>query len=82
MRWQRRLKRMNFITPDDAPGAVSDWLLEQPEGAPIILVSHMPLVGELAGFLVEGSPAQGVGFPNRCHRPSLRPRCGQQAVRS
>ncbi|MCA8864990.1 MULTISPECIES: phosphohistidine phosphatase SixA [unclassified Halomonas] len=57
------LETLNFITPDDAPGAVSDWLLEQPEGAPIILVSHMPLVGELVGLLVEGSPAQGVGFP-------------------
>lgn len=57
------LETLNFITPDDAPGPVSDWLLEQPEGAPIILVSHMPLVGELAGLLVEGSPAQGVGFP-------------------
>ncbi|MDQ7727423.1 phosphohistidine phosphatase SixA [Halomonas sp. SpR8] len=57
------LETLDFITPDDSPRAVSDWLLEQPEGAPIILVSHMPLVGELAGLLVEGSPAQGVGFP-------------------
>ncbi|MBR9903762.1 MAG: phosphohistidine phosphatase SixA [Gammaproteobacteria bacterium] len=57
------LETLDFITPDDSPGAVSDWLLEQPEGAPIMLVSHMPLVGELAGLLVEGSPAQGVGFP-------------------
>ncbi|MBT2775164.1 phosphohistidine phosphatase SixA [Halomonas sp. ISL-60] len=54
---------LGFITPDDSPSAVSDWLLEQPEGTPIMLVSHMPLVGELAGLLVEGSPAQGVGFP-------------------
>lgn len=57
------LETLDFITPDDAPSAVSDWLLEQPEGAPIILVSHMPLVGELAGLLVEGRPSQGVGFP-------------------
>ena len=57
------LETLDFITPDDSPGAVSDWLLEQPECEPIMLVSHMPLVGELTGLLVEGSPAQGVGFP-------------------
>ncbi|NYT71667.1 phosphohistidine phosphatase SixA [Halomonas sp. QX-2] len=57
------LETLDFITPDDSPHAVSDWLLEQPEGAPIMLVSHMPLVGDLAGLLVEGSPAQGIGFP-------------------
>lgn len=57
------LATLDFITPDDAPGKVSDWLLEQPEGAPIILVSHMPLVGRLAGLLVEGTPAQAAGFP-------------------
>lgn len=57
------LETLAFITPEDSPRAVSDWLLNQPEGAPIMLVSHMPLVGGLAGLLVEGSPAQGVGFP-------------------
>jgi len=57
------LETLDFITPDDSPSAVSDWLLEQPESAPIMLVSHMPLMGDLAGLLVEGSPAQGVGFP-------------------
>ncbi|WGI26814.1 phosphohistidine phosphatase SixA [Halomonas alkaliantarctica] len=57
------LETLDFITPDDSPQAVSDWLLEQPESAPIMLVSHMPLVGDLAGLLVEGSPAQGIGFP-------------------
>lgn len=58
-----RLETLDFITPDDFPSAVSDWLLEQPEGAPIMLVSHMPLVGDLAGLLVEGATAQGLGFP-------------------
>ena len=57
------LETLDFITPEDSPSAVNDWLLEQPEGAPIMLVSHMPLVGDLAGLLVEGSPAQGIGFP-------------------
>ncbi|WP_235041986.1 phosphohistidine phosphatase SixA [Vreelandella profundi] len=54
---------LDFITPDDAPAAISDWLLEQEDGAPIMLVSHMPLVGNLTSWLVEGSYAQGVGFP-------------------
>lgn len=57
------LETLDFITPDDSPSAVSDWMLAQPEGAPMMLVSHMPLVGDLAGLLVEGSPALGVGFP-------------------
>ncbi|MEA2118318.1 phosphohistidine phosphatase SixA [Halovibrio sp. HP20-50] len=57
------LETLAIITPDDSPSGVSDWLLEQPEGAPIMLVSHMPLVGDLTGLLVEGSAAQGVGFP-------------------
>lgn len=57
------IKTLDFITPDDPPGVVSDWLLEQPEGSPIMLVSHMPLVGDLAGLLVEGALAQGLGFP-------------------
>ena len=58
------LETLEGITPDDSPCAVSDWLLAQPEGdAPIMLVSHMPLVGDLAGLLVEGSSAQGLGFP-------------------
>lgn len=57
------LETLDFITPDDSPSAVSDWLLEQPEGAPMVLVSHMPLVGDLAGLLIEGSPDQGIGFP-------------------
>lgn len=57
------LETLDFITPDDSPHAVSDWLLEQPDGAPIMLVSHMPLVGDVTGLLVEGSTAQGIGFP-------------------
>ena len=57
------LETLDFITPEDSPSAVGDWLLNQPEGAPIMLVSHMPLVGDLAGLLVEGSPSQGIGFP-------------------
>ncbi|WP_339119257.1 phosphohistidine phosphatase SixA [Halomonas sp. BMC6] len=57
------LNTLSFITPEDPPGDVSEWLLNHPFDTPIMLVSHMPLVGDLAGLLVEGAPSQGVGFP-------------------
>lgn len=57
------LNTLPFITPEDPPGDVSEWLLNHPFDTPIMLVSHMPLVGDLAGLLVEGAPSQGVGFP-------------------
>lgn len=37
------------LTPEDSPQALGDWLLEQ-EGD-VIMVSHMPLVGRLTGWL-------------------------------
>ncbi|MFP4262858.1 MAG: phosphohistidine phosphatase SixA [Halomonas sp.] len=57
------VETLSLLTPDDAPGPVSDWLLAQPAGRPLILVSHMPLVGALAGLLVEGRADRGPGFP-------------------
>ena len=57
------LNTLSFITPEDPPSDVSEWLLTHRDDAPIMLVSHMPLVGDLAGLLVEGAPSQGVGFP-------------------
>lgn len=54
---------LSLITPDDPPRAVADWLLEQPQGRPLLLVSHMPLVGALTGLLVEGRVDRGLGFP-------------------
>lgn len=50
------------LTPDDAPAAVIDWLLAEPDDRPLLLVSHMPLVGALTGLLVEGRADRGVGF--------------------
>lgn len=52
-----------IITPDDSPGAVCDWLLDMSDGQPIVLVSHMPLVGLLTGLLVEGRFDRGLAFP-------------------
>lgn len=57
------LDTLDFITPDDSPTVVNDWLLSQPEDAAILLVSHMPLVGELVGVLMESARSRGVGFP-------------------
>ncbi|GKW48450.1 phosphohistidine phosphatase SixA [Halomonas sp. NCCP-2165] len=57
------LETHDGITPDDAPRAVADWLLFQAEGRPLVLVSHMPLVGALTGLLVEGRGGAGPGFP-------------------
>ncbi|NWO06049.1 MAG: phosphohistidine phosphatase SixA [Alteromonadaceae bacterium] len=42
-----------FITPDDDPGKCLDALLEQPLTSPLLIVSHMPLVGALATLLVD-----------------------------
>ncbi|WP_249273199.1 SixA phosphatase family protein [Halomonas sp. BC2] len=57
------LNTLPFITPDDSASDVAEWLMAQQPQGPIMLVSHMPLVGELAGLLIEGSPSQGLGFP-------------------
>ncbi|WP_445000790.1 phosphohistidine phosphatase SixA [Halomonas mongoliensis] len=57
------VETLPIITPDDSPRAVADWLLEQPQGRPLLLVSHMPLVGALTGLLVEGRADRGLGFP-------------------
>ena len=59
----RETEALSLITPDDPPRAVADWLLEQPEGRPLLLVSHMPLVGALTGLLVEGRADRGLAFP-------------------
>ncbi|MFC7367546.1 phosphohistidine phosphatase SixA [Vreelandella zhaodongensis] len=57
------LQTLPLITPDDRPSIVSDWLLRLPDDGPVMLVSHMPMVGELTGLLVDGSTNRGVGFP-------------------
>ncbi|MGJ7458052.1 phosphohistidine phosphatase SixA [Halomonas sp. MA07-2] len=56
------METLPILTPDDNPTAVADWLLTQPGGGPLLLVSHMPLVGALTGLLVEGRVERGPGF--------------------
>lgn len=48
------------ITPDDSPHDVCEWLMTQSE--PMLLVSHMPLVGKLTGVLTEGRAGFGGEF--------------------
>jgi len=50
------------ITPDDSPSAVCDWLMAQPDSDSLLLVSHMPLLGELTGILTRGHAGFGVSF--------------------
>ncbi|WP_251976631.1 phosphohistidine phosphatase SixA [Salinicola avicenniae] len=51
------------ITPDDDLEALVERLTAHETTRPLILVSHMPLVGGLAGRLVDGSPGAGLAFP-------------------
>ncbi|MFV8570975.1 phosphohistidine phosphatase SixA [Marinobacter sp. SBS5] len=48
-----RVHEKSFITPDDDPGRCLDALLENKE-SPLMLVSHMPLVGSLTTLLSDG----------------------------
>ncbi|WP_323750937.1 phosphohistidine phosphatase SixA [Marinobacter sp.] len=47
------MQEKSFITPDDDPGRCLDALLENKE-SPLMLVSHMPLVGSLTTLLSDG----------------------------
>ncbi|MBB3143357.1 phosphohistidine phosphatase SixA [Halomonas organivorans] len=57
------VETLERITPDDSPEAVVEWLLAQDGDRPLLLVSHMPLVGGLTGLLVDGRADRGPGFP-------------------
>ena len=50
----------DFITPDDDPGLCLDALLEA-DSSPLMLVSHMPLVGSLSTLFVDGH-RRGIPF--------------------
>jgi len=52
------------IKPDGDPLATLRWLeqLELPDTATVALVCHMPIVGRLASFFVDGDSSYGTGF--------------------
>ncbi|MDF3919375.1 phosphohistidine phosphatase SixA [Salinicola salarius] len=51
------------VTPDDDVGALIERLTLFDTARPLIVVSHMPLVGLLTGRLTEGRSNAGVMFP-------------------
>ncbi|WP_336366536.1 SixA phosphatase family protein [Marinobacter sp. C2H3] len=55
------LEERGFLTPDDDPGQCLDALLEGAPPSPLMLVSHMPLVGSLSTLLVDGH-RRGIPF--------------------
>ncbi|WP_168016954.1 phosphohistidine phosphatase SixA [Halomonas salinarum] len=59
------VETLPLITPDDPVGPILDWLIDTQEQTPgpLLLVSHMPLVGVLTAQLTDGSRAPGLGFP-------------------
>lgn len=51
------------VTPDDEVDSLIERLTLHKPSTPLIIVSHMPLVGLLAGRLIEGPSSHGVAFP-------------------
>ncbi|WP_189445608.1 phosphohistidine phosphatase SixA [Salinicola rhizosphaerae] len=51
------------VTPDDDVDSLIERLTGHAPSTPLIIVSHMPLVGLLAGRLIEGPASHGVAFP-------------------
>ncbi|MBK1851963.1 phosphohistidine phosphatase SixA [Marinobacter sp. 1-4A] len=54
------VEEKTFITPEDDPGTCLNALLES-QHTPLMLVSHMPLVGSLSTLLVDGH-RRGIPF--------------------
>jgi len=67
-----------FITPEDDPGRCLDALIGNTD-SPLMLVSHMPLVGSLATLLVDGH-RNGIPFMTAqavvLDMPVIGPGCG------
>lgn len=59
----RPVETLVSITPDDPVEPVIDWLQSEAAETPTLLVSHMPLVGELTGRLVEGDRRSSLPMP-------------------
>jgi phosphohistidine phosphatase SixA len=67
-----------FITPDDDPAQCLDALLAN-TASPLLLVSHMPLVGALTGLLTEGhrrGPAFLTAQAVELEMSAIAPGCG------
>lgn len=52
------LDTLDLLVPEGAPTAVLDWLMAAAPGdEDLVLVSHMPLVGQLTGLLADSAGA-------------------------
>nr|WP_110655019.1 phosphohistidine phosphatase SixA [Salinicola halimionae] len=58
-----KLETVDGITPDDDVDFLIEKLTTLDMSQPLIIVSHMPLVGLLTGRLVEGAASGGLAFP-------------------
>nr|WP_298414743.1 phosphohistidine phosphatase SixA [uncultured Halomonas sp.] len=58
-----QVESLAIITPDNPVQPVIDWLQEDAQQVPLLLISHMPLVGALSGRLVEGDPRSSSRMP-------------------
>nr|WP_299246332.1 phosphohistidine phosphatase SixA [uncultured Halomonas sp.] len=58
-----QVEGLAMITPDDSVQPVIDWLQEDAQQGPLLLISHMPLVGMLSGRLVEGDLRSNLPMP-------------------
>lgn len=56
------VETLDKITPDDSVEPVIDWLQDKAQATSWLLVSHMPLVGDLTARLVEGDRRASLGF--------------------
>jgi len=57
------IETVEGVTPEDNVAELIERLARLDVSRPLIIVSHMPLVGLLTGRLVEGSASAGLAFP-------------------
>lgn len=57
------IETLAMITPNDPLEPVVDWLQDNAQQVPWLLVGHMPLVGALSARLVDGDPRGSLPMP-------------------
>lgn len=59
----KSIETLGIITPNDPVEPVIDWLQDNAQQAPWLLVGHMPLVGALSARLADGDPRGNLPMP-------------------
>ncbi|SDM03714.1 phosphohistidine phosphatase, SixA [Modicisalibacter muralis] len=62
-RLAKPVETLSLITPNDPIEPVIDWLQNEAQHVPWLLVGHMPLVGALTARLVDGDPRGSLAMP-------------------